>query len=145
MSGRRLGLAAIVPVALLVLLGAGVTNSYGTGAALDTGPGWISDGAAPDTFWDSAIVDWPGMSLYTVHCHGQMRLDLQVGATGPAHNNPCYAAMGEYSGQGEDLDAYAMLGGGKVLWRHSVNGGPWSYYVGDEIYDTGPGPLPSGP
>jgi hypothetical protein len=145
MSGRWLGLAAIVPVALVVLLGAGLTKSYGTGASLDTSPGWISDGAAPDTFWDSAIVDWPGMSLYTVRCHGQMRLEFQTGATGPDHGNPCYAAMGEDRGQSEELDAYATLGGGKVLWRHSVDGGPSDYYVGDEIYDNGPGRLPSAP
>ena len=142
MSRRwRLGLAALVPLALLAILGAGVTNSYGTGAALRPSPGWISDGAAPDTFWDSAIVDLPGFSAYTVHCHGQMRLDFQLGATGPSHNNPCYAAMGMYSGQGEEFGVYLMLGDDKALYRRSVNNGPWSYYVGDVIYDLGPPPA----
>jgi len=136
----RLGLVAIVPLALLAMLGAGVTNSFGTGAALHSNPGWISDGAAPDTFWDSPIVDLPGFSVYTVHCHGQMRLDVQVGTTGPAHNNPCYAAMGVYSGQSEELDTYLMLGDGKALYRRSVDSGPWQYFVSGLIYDTGPAP-----
>jgi len=135
-----LGLAALVPLALLAILGAGVTNSYGTGAALRPSPGWIPDGAAPDTFWDSAIVDLPGVSVFTVHCHGQMRLDFQLGATGPSHKNPCYAAMNMDTGQGEEFGVYLMLGDDKALYRRSVNDGPWSYYVGDVIYETGPPP-----
>ena len=37
------------------------------------------------------------MSLDTIHCHGRMTLDVQVGATGPPRDNPCYAAMGSYT------------------------------------------------
>jgi hypothetical protein len=141
MSRRwRLGLAALVPLAVVVMLGAGVTDSYGTGAALHSSPGWISDGAAPDTFWDSAIVDLPGFSVFTVHCHGQMRLDFQVGATGPSHNNPCYAAMGVYTGEGEEFGVYMLVGDDKALYRRSVNSGPWTYYVSDLIYETSPPP-----
>jgi hypothetical protein len=132
-------LAAVACVAVATLA-AGMTNSYGTGARADTDVvGWISDGAATDTFWDSPIVDLPGVSLYQIHCHGQMRLDFQVGATGPPHSNPCYAAMNEFSGTSSEVDTYVMLGGGKALYRRSDNYGPWSYYVGDVISGTPPG------
>jgi hypothetical protein len=99
----RIALSVLVPVTLflgtLTLVEfAGLTNAYGTGVDLraDT-PMWLPDGAKSDTFWDSQLVDMPGLSLYTVHCHGRFRADLQVGATGSdGNNNPCYAAMGMY-------------------------------------------------
>jgi hypothetical protein len=129
-----LGVAAVTTVV------AGFTDGYGTGKqiAADVG-GWIPDGASADTFWDSSIVDAPGFSVTTVHCHGQMRVNLQMGATGPAHDNPCYAAMGVYEGQSDQLDAYMFVPFvGKALYRHSANEGPWTYYFGDLI--TAPPP-----
>jgi len=99
----------------------------------------MPDGANAATFWDSPVVDAPGFSITTVHCHGRMQLDLQLGATGPSHNNPCYAAMGMYSGGSDQLDAYISVPFvGKVLYRHSSNNGPWAYYFGDLI--TAPPP-----
>ena len=137
---RRLLPVAAVGGVVAVMLAAGITNSYGTGARADTDfVGWIPDGAASDTFWDSPVIDLPGLSLYTIHCHGQMRVDFQVGATGPPMSNPCYAAMGSFSGGSSEVDAYIFLGGGKALYRRSDNYGPWTYYVGDVITGVPPG------
>lgn len=136
---RRWVLLLIGAVAAATLV-AGLTDGYGSGKQLaaDIG-GWIPDGAKADTFWDSPVVDAPGFSVTTVHCHGQVRVNLQVGATGPAHNNPCYAAMGVYGGQSDELDAYMVVPFvGKAVYRHSVNEGPWAYYIGDLIYGPGP-------
>jgi hypothetical protein len=102
----------------------------------------MPDGAGAATFWDSPVVDAPGFSATTVHCHGRMDFNVQVGATGPVHGNPCYAALGVYSGGAEELDAYVDVPFvGKVLYRHSVNEGPWTYYFGDPI--TAPPPPSS--
>ncbi|MFI5282235.1 MAG: hypothetical protein ACHQ0J_03805 [Candidatus Dormibacterales bacterium] len=106
--------------------------------------GWTPDGAKSDTFWDAAIVDVPGLSVYAVHCHGQMRVDLQYGATGPSHGNPCYAALGVYQESSEQSGIYVIFpGGNTALYRSSVNYGNWSYGIGTVFYDTSP-PPPAG-
>ena len=122
-----------------LLLGAGITNAYGSGTQLRANDGvWFPDGATADTFWDASIIDWPGFSVYAVHCHGQVRGDIQLGATGPSHGNPCYASMGMYSG-GSESELYVMLpGGNTAIYRDSVNHGPWTYATRDVIYYSSP-------
>jgi hypothetical protein len=120
-----------------------MTNAFGTGTRLQTNvAGWLPDGAQRDTFWDASVVDVPGFSVYTVHCHGRMQLDVQAGATGPSHGNPCYAALGLYSGGGWQSDTYLILPGGSMaLYRDSTNNGPWSYGIGNVIYFHSPPPA----
>ncbi len=133
----RVGLAILVPLVGIVLLSsAGVTNAYGTGTQVRASVGgWLPDGAQRDTFWDAPFVDIPGLSIYNVHCHGQMRVDLQLGATRPFHNNPCYAAMGMYSAGSSDTGVYLMLpGGNQAIYRDSVDYGPWTYSIRDVTY-----------
>jgi hypothetical protein len=146
MSGRFwAALAVLVPtVVVLLTLSAGMTNAYGSGAHVKASVGgWIPDGAAADTFWDSPFIDVPGLSVYAVHCHGRWRPDFQLGATGPAHNNPCYAAMGMYSGSTENYGIYMTLLDGKTaIYRSSVDDGPWTYYMGPLVYEGAPGPVP---
>jgi hypothetical protein len=145
MSGRFwAALAVVVPaLGVVLILSAGMTNVYGSGAHVKASVGgWIPDGAAADTFWDAPLIDVPGLSVYAVHCHGQWRPDLQLGATSPPHTNPCYAAMGEYSNGGEQWDLFMMLpDGNNAIYRSSVNHGPWHYYVGPVIYEISP-PFP---
>ena len=145
MSGRFwAALALLVPaVGVVLILSAGMTNAYGSGAQVKASiGGWISDGAAADTFWNAPFIDIPGLSVYGVHCHGQVRADVQLGVTGPPHSNPCLAAMGAYSGEGEQLDTYMMLpDGNNAIYRSSVNYSPWHYYIGPVIYEASP-PLP---
>ena len=139
----RVALAIVIPLGGIALIStAGVTNVYGTGAQVQTNVvGWLPDGAQSDTFWDSAVVDVPGLSLYAVHCHGQMRFDFQLGATGPFHNNPCYRAMGLYSGSSSQSELVMMFpGGSQAIYRESVGYGPWTYVIGDVIYFPYPGP-----
>jgi hypothetical protein len=138
---RWLFVALGVVVAAVVV--AGFTDGYGTGQQLQANiGGWMPDGADAATFWDGPVVDAPGFSVTTVHCHGRMEVNVQLGATEPAHGNPCHAALGVYAGQSDDLDTYLVVPfASKALYRHSVNEGPWTYYVGDLI--TGP-PPPSG-
>jgi hypothetical protein len=142
MSGRfRATLPFLVALAgVTLLLSAGMTNAYGSGTRLRANDGvWFPDGANADTFWDAPIVDLPGLSVYAVHCHGRMRADFQLGATGPSHSNPCYAAMGMYSGGGQQSGLYLMLpGGNTAVYRESVNYGPWTYSIGDVIYYSSP-------
>ena len=141
----RVTLAVLVPVAGVVLiLCAGMTNAYGSGTQLRTNVGdWFPDGDRADTFWDASIIDLPGFSLYAVHCHARMRLDVQLGATGPLHSNPCYAAMGMYRGGSEETENYMTLPrGDSAIYRSSVNWGPWTYSIGNVIYYTSPPPLP---
>jgi hypothetical protein len=126
-------LAVVAVVA--VTLGAGITNAYGTGYRFQASALDLSDGAAADTFWDGAIVDVPGVSLYSVHCHGRVHFDLQYGSISPGHNNACYALMGVYSGGSGQVDTYIFLPvGNQALYRCSTNYGPWIYYFGDVIY-----------
>lgn len=102
----------------------------------------MPDGADTATFWDSPLLDAPGLSVTAVHCHGRMDLNFQLGATVPAHGNPCYAALGMYSQASEELDVYlAVPFVSKALYRHSVDEGPWTYYFGDLI--TAPPPPSS--
>jgi hypothetical protein len=131
-------LVALAGVSLL--LGAGMTNAYGSGTRLRANDGvWFPDGANAGTFWDAQIVDLPGLSVYAVHCHGRMRADLQLGATGPFHNNPCYGAMGMYREGSDDSGIYMMLpGGNSAIYRESVNYGPWTYSIGNVIHNSSP-------
>src|SRR5258708_32238072 len=141
----RVALGIVIPGAGIALLSsAGVTNVYGTGTEWQANVGgWLPDGAQRDTFWDAPFVDIPGLSIYNVHCHGQMRVDLQLGATGPFHNNPCYAAMGMYSGGSSETGVYLMLpGGNQAIYRDSVDYGAWAYSIRDVTYFKFPGPVP---
>src|SRR5450756_2697985 len=117
----RTGAVVVSIVALVVvILVAGVTNAFGTGTQLRaTVPGSLPDGAAAATFWDSPLVDLPGVSVTGVHCHGSVKLELQVGATGPSHDNTCYAAMGLYSGYSMEWGVYINLPGDRAVYRIS--------------------------
>jgi len=142
----RISLAVLIPIACVTLvLCAGITNVYGTGALLQANVGgWLPDGAPGDSFWDASMVDVPGLSVYAGHCRGRMRFDLQVGATGPSHSNPCYAAMSMYGGGGGQSETYFIVPGGRTaLYRDSVNHGPWNYGIGNVIYYSSP-PVPPG-
>jgi hypothetical protein len=141
----RVALAILVPIAGIALLAsAGVTNAYGTGTQMQANiGGWLPDGAQRDTFWDASFVDVPGLSVYSVHCHGQMHLNVQLGATGPFHNNPCYAAMGMYSGGSSETELYTMFpGGSQAIYRDSVDYGPWIYSIKDVVYYSSPQGVP---
>ncbi len=131
----------VIPIVVFLVLVGGIGAAAATGAAWHSSlGGWLSDGDGKDTFYDRPMIDMPGLSLFQVHCHGFMRYDFQVGATGPNHNNPCYAALGVYDGPGGQTDMMVMLpGGAKALYRTSANNGPWTYYIGDVIYAPGPG------
>ncbi|HSS61693.1 MAG TPA: hypothetical protein VLK30_09585 [Candidatus Limnocylindrales bacterium] len=140
-GSRRRVPAVLVPLALIVVLGVAGAVVSAKGGQLDSAlGGWTPDGAATDTFWDSPMIDVPGLSLFSVHCHGYARLDFQAGATGPNHNNPCYAAMGMYEGPGgQEETLYVLPGGGKAIYRSSVNWGPWTYFIGDMTNGPPPG------
>ena len=80
----------VVVVAIVV---AGFTDGYGTGTRLQANiGGWMPDGANPATFWDLPLVDAPGLSVTSVHCHGRMDVNLQLGATGPLNNARWYSS-----------------------------------------------------
>ena len=140
--GARWVSRALVVVAALIALtiATGFTNAYGTARVLQANIGAWSDGAAPDTFWDEPLVDVPGLSVTTVHCHGQMRYDVQYGATGPYHRNACLAAMMAVdTGGTATVEAYVFLPvGNNVLYRCSSNDSPWTYYLGDVSYLSDP-------
>ena len=121
----------IVLTAVAVVLAAGLTDGFGTGTQLRANvPGSFSDGATADTFWDSALLDVPGASVTAVHCHGKVQYELQLGATGPSHENRCYAAMGLYSNGGEDQwGVYWTLPGDKAVYRISQDYQPWRYCI----------------
>jgi hypothetical protein len=136
-------MAVLVPsVGVVLILSAGMTNAYGSGAHVKASVGgWIPDGAAADTLWDAPFIDVPGLSVYAVHCHGRWRPDFQLGATSPAHSNPCFAAM--YSGSSENYGIYMTLPDGKTaIYRSSVDYGPWTYYMGPLVYESAPAPVP---
>ena len=129
---RATGVAALAVVAAFaVIVAAGLTDAFGSGASLRTnlGPA-TADGAAAATFWDSQIVDVPGVSLTAVHCHGFVQYELQVGATAPSQDNRCYAAMGAYQGSSSQWGVYELLPDGRAVYRISANYGPWRYCVG---------------
>ena len=133
--------AAVLAIAVL-----GFTDAFGSGAVL-TGQvsGWSSDGAGGDTFWDTNVLDIPGASLTAVHCHGRVAYVVQVGATGPDRSNPCYAAMGVYSGESSQLDTYMVLPGGyKALYRSAQDNGPGQYCIGNGSEAPAPGPDATG-
>jgi hypothetical protein len=140
---RRLAWAVIVSIVVLVVvvLVAGVTDAFGTGTQVQANVGgWFPDGAAPDTFWDSSFVDVPGVSVTAVHCHSRVQLELQLGATGPSHDNPCYAAMGLYSNSGgSQWGVYITLPQDTAVYRISEDYKPWRYCVAGLIF-AGNGP-----
>lgn len=124
-------------VAVVVVLIAGVTDGFGTGTQFHANlPGSFPDGAAADTFWDSSVIDVPGASVTAIHCHGMVQFELQLGATGPSHENRCYAAMGLYSGDGEQGGVYIYLPGDKAVYRVSENYQPWQYCIAGLIFLT---------
>ncbi len=134
----RVGVVIVLTVVVVVVV-AGVTDGFGTGTQLRANvPGSFSDGAAADTFWDSALLDIPGVSATAIHCHGKVQYELQLGATGPSHQNRCYAAMGLYSNGGEDQwSVYMTLPGDKVVYRVSDGEQPWRYCIA-ELMSTAP-------
>jgi len=141
--------AVIVSVAALVVvvLVVGLTDAFGTGTRLEANvPIIFPDGAAADSFWDSPLIDVPGISVTGVHCHGSVKFELQVGATGPSDDNACYAAMGVYSGNGSQWGVYISIGD-KAVYRISEDYRPWRYCIGGLIFagpDSNNGP-PSPP
>jgi len=133
----RIGVVVVLTVVVVVLV-AGVTDGFGTGTQLRANvPGSFSDGATPDTFWDSALVDIPGVSVTAIHCHGKVQYELQVGATGPSHQNRCYAAMGLYSnGGGDQFGVYMTIPGDRAVYRVSNGYQPWRYCIAGLIFLT---------
>jgi hypothetical protein len=139
-------LALSIALLLLALPVAGLSNAFGTGDELQTKlGGWSPDGAAGGTFWDSTVFEMPGISVTAVHCHGKVRHDLQLGATGPSHSNPCYAAMGSYGNGSAQSETYMSLPGNRAVYRISQNYGPWRYCIGSLIPSIYSGPAPVGP
>jgi hypothetical protein len=136
----RTGAVIVSIVALVVVvLVAGLTDAFGTGTQLEANvPGRFPDGAAADTFWDSPLVDVPGFSVTGVHCHGRVQYQLQMGATGPSHENACYATMGLYSSHASEWGVYISLPANKAVYRISDNYQPWRYCIGGLIF-AGPG------
>jgi hypothetical protein len=131
----RLRVAVSIVALVVVVVVAGVTNAFGTGTQLQaTVPGWLPDGAAADSFWDSRLVDVPGVSVTGVHCHGSAKFELQVGATGPSHDNPCYATMAVYSGNSTQWGVYITLPGERAVYRVSEGYQPWRYCIADLIF-----------
>jgi hypothetical protein len=134
---RLLTGAVVVSIVALVVvvLVAGVTNAFGTGTQLQANvPGSLPDGAAADSFWDSQLVDVPGFSVTAVHCHGSVKFELQAGATGPSHDNPCYAAMGLYGGNSSEWGVYITLPGNSAVYRMSEGYQPWRYCIAGLIF-----------
>src|SRR5260370_21296638 len=142
---RRWVVTSSVALLLLALPVAGLTDAFGTAGQLQTKlGGWSPDGAAHDPFWDSTVFDIPGVSATAVHCHGKVRYDLQRGATGQSHSNPCYAAMGSYGNGSAQSETFMSLPGNRVVYRISQNYGPWRYCIASllpSVY-SGPGPGP---
>jgi hypothetical protein len=141
--GRWLITLSIV-IVLLAIPVAGFTDAFGTARHLQAFGRWASDGAKADTFWDSQVVDIPGVSVTAVHCHGKVRYDVQVGATGPYHANPCYAAMGAYSNGSGAWELFMSLPG-RAVYRISQNQSPWRYCIGSISAGPPPGIPPAGP
>jgi hypothetical protein len=147
---RRWVVTLLIALLLLALPVAGFTDAFGTTGQIQTKlGGWSADGAAPSTFWDNTVFDIPGVSVTAVHCHGKVRYDLQLGATGPSHSNPCYAAMGSYGNGSAQSETFMSLPGNRVVYRVSQNYGPWRYCIASPVFSnySGPGPgfAPVGP
>jgi hypothetical protein len=149
MRARRRWVVTLSIVFLLLAIPVvGLTDAFGTAGHLQAQlGGWSSDGATHDTFWDSPVFDIPGVSVTAVHCHGKVRYDLQVGATGPSHSNPCYAAMGAYGYGSAQSGVFMSLAGNSAVYRISQNYGPWRYCIGSLTPFPGPGAgfAPPGP
>src|ERR1700740_238871 len=111
---------AILFVAWLIPV-AGFTDPFGTNFQLHADVGGSSDGAAHDTFWNNTTLDIPGFSITAVHCHGKVKYALQVLATGPSKDNPCYGAMAAYGEGSVETETWNFLPGGKAIYRVSQN------------------------
>lgn len=132
---RTAGVLVTIVGLVVVVLVAGITDAFGTGTRLQANvPVSFPDGAAADSFWDSPLVDLPGASVTGVHCHGSVKLELQLGATGPTHDNPCYAAMGLYRGNGSQWGVYITLPGDRAVYRISEDYQPWRYCTAGLIF-----------
>src|SRR5438105_12677529 len=130
----RAVIGTILALGAIVVAG-GVSDGFGTGTRLDAStPGWIPDGAGGETFWDSPLVDVPGVSVTGLHCHGRVQYELQVGATGPSHSNPCYAAMGLYTGGESQWGVYITLPADRAVYRTSEDYQPWRYCIANLIF-----------
>ena len=143
---RAVAVLGVLVAAVAVTFGAGFTNGYGTGRQFQVNVGDSPDGATADTFWDAQVIDVPGLSLFSVHCHGRMHYDLQFGSTGPPHSNACYASLGMYGPGSAQLDSYVFLPGtNNALYRCSTGYGHWIYYFGAVIYRPDPSAVASQP
>ena len=144
----RTGAVIVTTLALAAAVcAAGVTDGFGTGTRLQANtPAWFPDGAGGDTFWDSPLVDVPGVALTGLHCHGRVQYELQLGATGPSQGNPCYAAMGLYSqGMESEWGVYIALPGDRAVYRFSENYQPWRYCIAGLIFGQADGGAPVSP
>ncbi len=128
--------AAVVVVSFSIVVGAGLTDSYGSGTVLETNTGWFGDRSKPADFWDGTVVDFPGASLVGLHCHGKVQYNLQLGATRPTHN-PCYAAMGLSSDWGGWGVMY-LLPGGRAVYRSNPDDKRYRYCINRLFYEDPP-------
>ena len=116
------GALALVFLAVFLF---GVSASVAAERPIQTSLGWFSDGATADTFWNSPVINMPGIEVTQIHCHGRQTLDLQVGATRPPHN-PCY---GDSHGHQWGWGVLWKLPGVVTVYQSTVDGGPYSYGV----------------
>ena len=93
---------------------------------------WQPDGAAPDMYWDSPVIDLPGLEVTDVHCHGRVRLDIQVGPVRPPVN-PCTAVRMSGVTTYADGPIVSVDPLGVVIVREEWNGGPWRYSLKREV------------
>jgi hypothetical protein len=135
--------AVLIGLFSLSVLVAGATVAYASGTDLQTlAPGWTSDGAAPDTFWDSPVINIPGVQVTDIHCHGRRTLDFQYGATRPARN-PCY--LGNYDRTSGWGVLWIVPGTQTALYQAFQNGGAYTYYVANLIPAPNPPSSMPGP
>lgn len=127
----RIGLGAVglVFAAVGIVLLANTTGASPQGLVYRVNLVTFADGAAPNTFWDTSLVDVPSLSLTAVHCHGSVTYELQAGATGPLHGNACLAAIGAFEGGRSSWGVYRILPGNRAVYRISQNDGPWRYCI----------------
>ena len=137
--GRRVAVAGLVS---LLVIAAGASVGYASGRDLQANAtGWTPDGAAPDTFWESQLLNLPGVEITDIHCHGRRTLDFQYGATHPARN-PCYP--GNYDRTSGWGVMWIIPGTDSAVYQSFVNGGAYSYSVESLLHPaTPPVPIPN--
>ena len=140
-----MALPGVLAALAVVILASTATNASSTPGLFRLNLVTFNDGAASDTFWDTAPVDIPGMTLTAVHCHGSVTYELQLGATGPSHENACYAALGLYDGGSSQWGVYTMLPGNQAVYRISEDFGPWRYCTAAVITYSAPPSMPPDP